>query len=287
MAKREELSELEAVVKRLRRLDYASYLSVRLSPKETRDELYWLYGFFHEVAQIPFKSDEPLLGEIRLQWWRDSLVKLERGERVGHPVADGLGDCLAGRGPLLRGAMTGIIDSFRFDVQKTPVPDMATFFEIQDQRYGGLLRAALLITECSTPQTVLLASEAGMSIGVTAAIAQLPLTLRAGMQPLPVDMLSAHGLTHQDFMTSEAPSPEIAVRIGKALYAIADGGVVISWDIKARLGTVKKKQRVYFSCWMIVPALLKTAIEDRRLARPIISSLNPLRIYMTLLRGTV
>ena len=33
---------------------------------------------------------EPMLGEIRLQWWRDALANDAAARRSGHPVADAL-----------------------------------------------------------------------------------------------------------------------------------------------------------------------------------------------------
>lgn len=282
-----ELTELGAVVKRLRRHDYPAYLSVRLSPVGCRDLLYWLHGFYMELGQIPRRVDEPLLGEIRLQWWRDSIAKLARGERVGHPVADGLGPALAEQGELLVQALTGIVDSFTYDIQKTAVPSMEAFYQVQDQRHGGMLRAALLIAGRSEPASVLAATEAGMSIGVTETIARLPLALQLGLQPLPADMLAAHGLSHQDFTNEAAPDASLANRIEKGLYAIADGAVVISWDIKGRLNGLARRDRVYFSRWLIVPALLKRAIDERRRGLAVVSGLNPLRVYMTQVRGVV
>lgn len=275
----------EAVVKRLRRRDYASYLSVRMAPEAVREPLFWLQGFFHDVAQIPYKVDEPLLGEIRLQWWRDAITKLGRGERIGHPVADGLQAVLEADDGLLAQAMTGIVDSYRFDVQKSPVPDMPGFYGLMDQRYGGLLRAGLLIGGHSRPETVLMATEAGMAIGATEVIAQLPLALGAQLQPLPQDMLAAHGLSHQDLLSPAGAVPTLHERVGKALYAIADGAVIISWDIKSRYAHLKRAERVYFSRWLIVPALLKRALEDRRQSKAVVTTLNPLRIYMTQMRG--
>lgn len=293
MAKSVQASELEIVQSRLRRRDYASYLSVRLSPEIVRPGLFWLYGFFHEVGQIPFKVDEPLLGEIRLQWWRDAFLKLERGDRVGHPVADGLGPLLVEGGEALRLELNAVVDSFQADVQKSPMPDMATFFQTLDKRYGGILRAALTISELSggtatNTQTIITASEAGMAIGAVTLFAQLPLYLQKGLSPLPSDMLAAHGLSHQDFIVSSAKLDEIrGQQIEKALYAVAEGAVVISWDIKARLTVLNRAERLIFGPWVSVPALLKKSINDRRRGKAVVTTLNPLRIYMSQMRASV
>lgn len=63
------------------------YLSALLAPLTARDDLLVLAAFLGEVARIPFIVSEPMLGEMRLQWWRDCLG--QRGEgSSGNVIAD-------------------------------------------------------------------------------------------------------------------------------------------------------------------------------------------------------
>ena len=77
----------------VRAADRDRYISALLAPADRRLDLMTLYAFDAELARIATTVSEPLLGEIRLQWWRDALAPLltDAGraathlERTGHP----------------------------------------------------------------------------------------------------------------------------------------------------------------------------------------------------------
>ena len=46
-----------------------------------------LIAFNLELATIVDKVKEPLLGEIRLQWWEESLAAMKAGTPPAHDVA--------------------------------------------------------------------------------------------------------------------------------------------------------------------------------------------------------
>jgi len=72
------------------------YLAARLAPRGARRDLITLAAFVGETARIVATASEPLVGEMRLQWWRDALAP-ERagGEAVGSPIADALRETIA------------------------------------------------------------------------------------------------------------------------------------------------------------------------------------------------
>lgn len=50
-----------------------------------------LYAFQIELRRIPSAVSEPPLGEIRLQWWREALAEIRRGENPrAHPVVEAI-----------------------------------------------------------------------------------------------------------------------------------------------------------------------------------------------------
>jgi hypothetical protein len=74
-----------------RRLEPDRYLAALLSPRRARQDLVALAAFFGEMAHIPRAVSDPIIGEIRLQWWRDALANVRAGAATGSPVADALG----------------------------------------------------------------------------------------------------------------------------------------------------------------------------------------------------
>ena len=47
------------------------YLAALLSPAARRDDLLVLAAFAGDVGRIASSVSEPMMGAIRLQWWRD------------------------------------------------------------------------------------------------------------------------------------------------------------------------------------------------------------------------
>src|SRR5690606_14155565 len=90
------------------------------APGEKRDALAALYLFNAEIAAIRDRAREPLPGEMRIQWWRDTL---EAGEAAaaGHPVAEALTRAISAyRLPL--DAFERYLDARIFDLYDDPMP---------------------------------------------------------------------------------------------------------------------------------------------------------------------
>jgi len=93
------------------------YLSALYAPEPARGRMIALGAFAADLARIAAAVREPMLAEIRLQWWRDALGAAQRGEVTGHPIADRLAPDLAS-GLLPVGLLLGMTDA-------APRPDLA------------------------------------------------------------------------------------------------------------------------------------------------------------------
>ena len=70
------------------------YFAGLFAPAMARPHLYALDAFAHEIAQVGHRSREPTAGEIRLQWWRETICGERPGEAGAHPVAVALADTI-------------------------------------------------------------------------------------------------------------------------------------------------------------------------------------------------
>jgi phytoene synthase len=70
------LSQLGTYV---RQHDPDGFLTALLAPPALREDFFTLLAFQHEIATIRAKVTEPLLGRIRLQWWREALEAVAAG----------------------------------------------------------------------------------------------------------------------------------------------------------------------------------------------------------------
>lgn len=84
--------DLDALV---RRVDPDRWLSSRfVADPAARADLIALYALDHELTRIPLVVTNPLMGEIRLAWWREGLEEIAEGRpprphAVLRAVADG------------------------------------------------------------------------------------------------------------------------------------------------------------------------------------------------------
>jgi 15-cis-phytoene synthase len=75
------------ITKLVRQADRDRYLATLLAPDDKQQDLFALYAFDAEIARIQKLVSEPQIGEIRLQWWLDTLEAIEKGNDPDHPVA--------------------------------------------------------------------------------------------------------------------------------------------------------------------------------------------------------
>jgi phytoene synthase len=87
-----------AVVEAARTHAFDFYLSALLAPRAARDDLIVLAAFEGELDRIPVGVSEPMLAEIRLQWWRDAVGGFAGGAVSGNPIADALAHVVARHG---------------------------------------------------------------------------------------------------------------------------------------------------------------------------------------------
>jgi phytoene synthase len=111
------------------------FAAVMAAPVAMRARLWPLYAFNLEVAKAAWVTKEPMIAEMRLQWWRD--VVAEPGARA-HEVAGPLHDLITARGlpvPVLDRMAAARV----WDVYKDAFEDQADFDRYIDETSGGLM----------------------------------------------------------------------------------------------------------------------------------------------------
>ena len=84
------------LVEQVRSGDYHRFLAIQLAPCAKRWALYAIVAFHIEIAIIAEIVSEPLIGHIRLAWWREALEEIEAGKLPrSHPVVLALAQVFA------------------------------------------------------------------------------------------------------------------------------------------------------------------------------------------------
>jgi phytoene synthase len=96
----------------LSRVDPDRWLATRfIADPQARAEVVAVYAYDHELARAPRTGSNPLLGEIRLTWWREALDEIFEGRAVRrHPTAQALAAAV-GRHGLARAPLEAMIDA--------------------------------------------------------------------------------------------------------------------------------------------------------------------------------
>lgn len=93
---------------RLARVEPDRYISALYAPPEARRALLALYAFDAELTKARRVATEPLIGEIRLQWWREAIGDLDAGNVRRHEILEALA---AVRASWSAGTLQALIDA--------------------------------------------------------------------------------------------------------------------------------------------------------------------------------
>ena len=156
----------------IRRVDPDRWLTSRFAGDDSvRGDLIALYAYDHELARARRVASTPLMGEIRLTWWREALDEIYEGRPVRrHPGAESLAAAVRRRG-LPRAPLEAMIDG-QIDALDGAAFDAAAAVTWADAVEGSAAKAATLILDPAAPAEA--AAPAGRAWG-------LALLLRGGL----------------------------------------------------------------------------------------------------------
>jgi phytoene synthase len=186
------LSPLAAL---LRRHDRDRYLTALFAPADRRAALLALYAFNYEIAKIRETVSEPILGRIRLQWWRENLdaafgARPERHHEVMTPLSEAIA-----RFNLSRAHFERLLDARELDLVPEPPADLAALEAYCEGTSSRILWIALEILDLGEDRA---AAAAAREIGVAYAIAGLlravPFHARAKRLYIPSDVIASAGV---------------------------------------------------------------------------------------------
>lgn len=131
------------------RSDPDRFLAAMAAPAELRGRLFVLYAFNLEVARAPWMTKEPMIAEMRLQWWRDAIEEIEKGGPVrAHEVSTPLAELIVETG-IETDVLDRIVEARRWDIYKETFDDEDQLFDYLNKSGGGLMWASARALGCS------------------------------------------------------------------------------------------------------------------------------------------
>ncbi len=130
---------MEACATLVQRGDPDRFAAVMAAPVAARAPLLVLYAFNLEVARAPWVTQEALIAEMRLQWWRDVVAEAGEGRPArAHEVAGPLAALIAEAG-LPVDVLDAMIAARRWDIYREPFEVPAGLEAYLEATGGGLM----------------------------------------------------------------------------------------------------------------------------------------------------
>jgi phytoene synthase len=189
----------DTIAQLVRRHDPDRYFSALFAPAELRPHLLTLYAFNHEIARVAETVRQPLMGEIKLEWWRETLQGARDGTPRNHVVARALAELLAVR-QLPAELFDALFEARRFDSSDETFADWTALETYCDATSGNLMRLAASLLDGRDDGDAL-AREAGIAYAMAGLIRALPFHAARHKVYLPQDLLAAVGLSPEQIMT--------------------------------------------------------------------------------------
>lgn len=172
------------------------FRTVMAAPIEARRILFPLYALNVEVSRAPWVTQEPMIAEMRLQWWHDALQEITKGGLVRrHEVVTPLAHVLSQEDAE---SLCALVEARRWDVYREPFEDSAHFKRYIGETSGTLMWVAAKLLGAADEATT---RDLGFASGLAAFLRAVPALEAAGRVPLVdgrpegVKALAAEGLT--------------------------------------------------------------------------------------------
>lgn len=247
----------ELVRRTARESDPDRYLAALFAPPDARPHLFALIAFNAELARIPDAVREPILGQMRLAWWREAIGS--RGaEGEASPVAAAVRKAAEAR-RLSVSRLVELIDAREFDLTGDVMPDRQALFAYLGKTDGALFALASEALGGEARQIEPAATASGRAYGLTGVLGNLHRDAARGRVFLPADDLARFGLAAGDLA-----GPSLA--LGPLLREMAALARAALDDARREVARLGRQQRVAFAPLALVEPRLR--LMERSSSRP-------------------
>ena len=210
MSKAPESPDESAIGRLVRRHDRDRFLTALFAPADRRSDLLALFAFNYEVARTREVVSEPMLGRIRLQWWRDCLDQIYAGGATRrHEIVEPLAMAIRERG-LTRAHFDALLAARERDLDDDPPESLAALEAYAAQSSAPLVLLALEVLGESGAAARQAGEAVGTGFALTGLLRAVPFHARAKRLYLPLSLCADSGLDIDRGLFELRASPELA-----------------------------------------------------------------------------
>lgn len=192
-----DASVLDYCAVQVRRYDRDRYLCAALAPPEARARLIALFAFNLEIARVREIAREPVIGQMRLQWWRDTIGEFAAGKIRNQPIVQALAAAFDGRRPRLE-LIERMLVGREFDLTDGPPADMAALESYIADTSSALLQLGLDLLDIADPTADEALREIGLAWALIGLARATPFHARQRRLFLPQAELDIANVTAED-----------------------------------------------------------------------------------------
>jgi phytoene synthase len=250
MSAEQAFAACEAMV---RQHDPDRYYATLFAPAAKRPFLFALYALNYEVARVAEHAREPMLGEIRMEWWRESVESARIGKPIAHDVARALTETFQ-RVELPQGEIDAMLEARDMGTGKELFPTIDALEDYADKTSSALMRLALRALGAGDRYDGV-AHEAGIAYALTGLLRALPYHAAQRRLYLPADLLEREKLSPEEIFAGHNSE-----KLHNAMRWIAERA-------GARLASARRRPRPKKCVAAVLPTVL-VPLYLKRLMKP-------------------
>ncbi len=240
------------------------FLASLFAPEPARGDLMAIYAFNLEVSRTRDMVSEPMLGEIRLQWWREAIESIYAGRPRQQPVSEALTEAIT-RAGLPQAPFLELIDAHAFDLYNVPMETRAALTAYARHTSSTLFGLAARILAPEGGDALLEAADhAGVAWTYAELLRSADRHITRGQIYLPKDLLEENGVS-PDTLRASTSAPGFAA----AMKTLAWDAAVARRRAIDALKTARLRSALpAFLPLALVPIYLARLAPEEGLSRP-------------------
>ena len=176
----------EEVLERIKSADPDRVRAAYFAEEEARRRLMLLYAFHLELAKVPELVSEPMIGQIRYQWWRDAIAEIYETDSVRkHEITTPLRQLLLDF-EIPRFWVDQLIDGRERDIDPRPFETLSEARDYSANTSGVLMKIAVKLFNVDPPETI---GFAGTAWGLTGLARAYPYYHQSMLQDVAFDAI--------------------------------------------------------------------------------------------------
>lgn len=189
----------------VRRFDPERYFASLFAGEAASGFLQALYAFNLEIAKTRETVSEPMLGQIRLQWWREAIDGIYAGNPRDHAVVRVLAHTIGSCG-LNRDRFDRLIDGREFDLEDRQPQSLEDLVRYAEETSGELTCLALACLGLKGPGIESLGRSAGIGWALTGLLLAVPFHASQSRCYLPAALTDQHDVALSALYAGRPPA---------------------------------------------------------------------------------